>query len=181
MIIFDTETTGLVQANGTPVDKQPRMIEIAAIKVNPKMQETSRFETLIDPEIPIPAFITKITGISDKDVKGKPKFIEVYPKLLDMFTCERAVVAHNLSFDLNILCFALGRLGLELKFPWPSVHICTMEQTAHLCKTKKSFKMLELYEHAFGEKLIQQHRAMPDVEALLKIVKWMHKEKLLVK
>ena len=59
-VVIDLETTGLDPT-------QDKIIEIGAIRfVNGEEKET--FETLINPERPIPDFITKLTGINDDHV-----------------------------------------------------------------------------------------------------------------
>ena len=62
-IVLDLETTGLDPAND-------KIIEIGAIRfVNGEEEET--FEEMINPQMLIPDFITKLTGITDDDVKDK--------------------------------------------------------------------------------------------------------------
>ena len=111
IIIFDTETTGLVGPKDLPINKQPQMIEFAGIKLNDELQEIDRLEFIVDPGVPIPKHITKITGIYDADVKGKGEFNEHYNKLCDFFLGTKEFVAHNLMFDHDILSFELMRLG----------------------------------------------------------------------
>jgi DNA polymerase III epsilon subunit-like protein len=64
-VVVDLETTGL----DPTVDK---IIEIGVVRYIDG-QEKETFETLVNPEIPIPDFITKLTGITDKDVSNSPK------------------------------------------------------------------------------------------------------------
>ena len=93
-IAFDFETTGL-----SPVDD--KIIEIAAIKFL-NGDPVDRFVKLINPERPIDPFITDITGISDKMVKGQPIESEILDDFLE-FLSDLPLVAHNISFDKSFL------------------------------------------------------------------------------
>lgn len=173
MIIFDTETTGLLEPIANNLKNQPHITEFYGVKIDDKTRERiGVFETLINPGIPIPAEITKITGIDDKLVKGAPKFPAVYPKLCEFFLGERIMCAHNLSYDRDMMRIELQRMGKEFAFPWPAKHICTVEQTEHWNGYR--LNLSKLHETVFGEGFDNAHRAGPDVEALTRIVieKW---------
>ena len=60
-VVFDLETTG---AKAPPC----RVTEIGAFRVS-NGRITEQFHTLVNPQIPIPAFITSLTGISDDMVR----------------------------------------------------------------------------------------------------------------
>jgi len=72
-VVVDLETTGLSPDEDT-------IIEIGAIKFVDGV-EVEVYETLINPSRPIPDFITRLTGISDEDVKDAPTIDEAFPKL----------------------------------------------------------------------------------------------------
>ena len=74
-IVVDVETTGLSAYND-------RITEIGIVHVlNGKM--VSKFETLVNPGVYIPKFITELTDISNDMVFNKPSFREVYPKFIE--------------------------------------------------------------------------------------------------
>lgn len=174
MIVFDTETTGLVMADGTPLDRQPKIIEIACIKVDKNWKEIDRFERLVNPQAPLPDIIVEITGLTDQDLEEQPPFAGIFDDLCDFFLGETRMLAHNVKFDRDLLRFDLMRIGKLHNFPWPKTHVCTV-QAAKPLGIKKSLG--NLYKHAFSEDFPDAHRAMPDVEALLRLAKWMDKEK----
>jgi DNA polymerase III epsilon subunit-like protein len=171
-VIWDTETTGLLEAS-RQAEKQPSIIEIFCLKINDDtLEEIDTFSTLVNPKKPITAKITEITGIADKDVDTAPPFVRVYPKLVEFFMGERTMVAHNLTFDRDILYWELVRMGKERAFPWPYNQICTVEKTMNIKGHR--LKLSHLYEHCFGEQFEDAHRAEADVRALYRIYKHLH-------
>ena len=65
ILFFDTETTGLVKPDGTGLDLQPRIIELACMRTDLSGKTQASFRTLIDPERRIPIEATRINGISN--------------------------------------------------------------------------------------------------------------------
>lgn len=177
MIIFDTETTGLVKPDGTPLDQQPEIIEFAAVRVNQDLEIVDSIEFYCKPDIlPLPSIITKITGITTDQVANEKPFIAYYKQLCEFFVGTKELVAHNCKFDVSLLKFALERIDKVCQFPWPPKHTCTVEATYHI--KNRRLKLTQLYQHAFGKELPQKHRAMSDVTDLLEVVKWLREQKL---
>ncbi|PIP91022.1 MAG: hypothetical protein COW01_08780 [Bdellovibrionales bacterium CG12_big_fil_rev_8_21_14_0_65_38_15] len=156
IVAIDLETTGISPL----VDK---IIEIAAIKFTP--QGVSSFETLINPEIDIPAFTTDIHGITDAMVKDQPVICEVLPQFAD-FIGDLPLVAHNAKFDLGFLVFDYH----QLKMPLPrSQVVCSC------LAARKSLRQVE--NHKLGTlcrelniPLINHHRASDDAWASLSVL-----------
>lgn len=97
-VVIDLETTGL-----DPTEN--KIIEIGAIRyVNGEEKET--LETLINPEVPIPDFITKLTGISDEDVKSSPK-IEDFFNSVTSFVGNSPIIGHQINFDAAFIEYHL--------------------------------------------------------------------------
>lgn len=176
-IVFDTETTGLVKNAAKPVDHQPYMIEMGAIKVDENWNEIARLNFLVKAPIKIPKFITEINGIDDallRKEKALP-FSGNFETAVEFFKGADRMIAHNLPFDRNILLFELKRIGMEHHFPWPMVHTCTAENSKSLFKGKYT-KLQKIYEHAYGKDPQQTHRAVGDCEILLDVCKWLDKQ-----
>lgn len=170
MIIWDTETTGLVQPEGAGLDKQPRIIEFAAVILNDKTyKQEMEMSILIDPLMPLSAEITKITGLTDKDLRGAPSFIEALPEIEGAFLGQRRMIAHNLQFDLSMLKNELKLIGREFAFPYPPEQVCSVQETEHLLG--KRLRLVELYKMTIGGEYAQTHRALDDVKALAEIVR----------
>ena len=173
-IFFDTETTGLPKPDAAPLRDQPQIIEFAGIRTDDDFNEVARFEFLCNPGCPLPEEIVKITGITDADLADKLPFVTHLPALSEFFLGTRSMVAHNLAFDKSLLKFELLRLGKELAFPWPPNQICTVEASYGI--KNRRLRLYELHEMACGERHKDAHRAMADVEALLRVARWLRQE-----
>ncbi len=171
IIIFDTETTGLLLPEPADIKKQPYIIEFYGCKINENFDFLEEFETLIKPPIPISQEITKITKIEDKHVAGKPVFPLIFKDLAKFFTGVDILVAHNLAFDLGMLNNELRRLDKVNRFPWPRHQICTVEKSNHI----KGYRLnlTRLHNLAFGKGFANAHRAKDDVFALVRCFHWL--------
>lgn len=167
IIIFDTETTGLLLPSTAPIEKQPRIIELGIITVE-HGQMTHMKNWLFDPGCEISAEITKITGITNDDLKGKPKFRECLVEIEHYFSGSDLGFCHNAPFDTGMLKTELALLQ-HAGFPWPKNMVCTAQEYAAVLGYRPSLK--QLYELAMGKKLEQTHRAMDDAYAVYEILK----------
>jgi DNA polymerase-3 subunit epsilon len=103
-VLFDTETTGLEPLTGD------RVIEIAAIELVNDLPTGNQFYALLDPERDIPMESTRVHGITNAHVEGKPKFGDVADKMLAFFG-DAPLVAHNAAFDFGFIDNELLRIG----------------------------------------------------------------------
>lgn len=175
MIFFDTETTGLINPKASELDVQPEIIEFAAIKTDDNLKEVSRLEFLCRPELcgtEIPIGASKTNGIYWNHVEGKKPFSHHFRELSDFFRGEEKLIAHNASYDVGMLTLEIRRLGMEARFPWPTIHHCTF-QMAEEIGGLGSKSLSNLYEHFFQEKLPNAHRAIGDVLGMMKVYKKM--------
>ena len=171
MIVFDTETTGLLKPNVTELWLQPFITEIYLCKLDKNFIVVDEYETFLKPLVPIPEEITKITGITNEMVSGAPSFIEIYPDLCEFFNGEQTVFAHNCTFDIGMLKIELSRHNLETKFPWPVDQRCTVELSFPI--KNKRLSLEKLYKLATGKKLVDAHRAKNDVLPLVECIEWL--------
>ena len=175
MIVFDLETTGLPKAEGSDLDLQPRIIEFGAIKVTDgTFEEMERIEFMCNPGHSLDPKITKITGITDEDLKDKKPFIAHFEELSRWFLGQRSLAAHNLSFDRKILRYELERIDKVTKFPCPFNHICTVEIGQGVWG--KMRKLGDIHLEVTGNEIKNAHRSLADVEATIEILKWYKKE-----
>ncbi|MBB93300.1 MAG: exonuclease [Rhodobacteraceae bacterium] len=110
-VVFDTETTGLSPRDGD------RIVQIAGIRiVNGKVRGAEVFDTLVDPERPIPAASTLVHGITEDMVTGADTITTAGQRFHDF--CEGAVlVAHNAPFDMAFLKAQEPRIGRAFDHP----------------------------------------------------------------
>ncbi|CDC47719.1 dNA polymerase III polC-type [Clostridium sp. CAG:58] len=103
-VVFDIETTGF-----SPVKN--KIIEIGAVRVENGVI-TDRMDEFVDPEVPIPFEIERLTGINDAMVMGAETIGPVLGRFLEF--CRGAVlVAHNASFDVGFISHNASVLGYE--------------------------------------------------------------------
>lgn len=93
-VAVDVETTGL-----SPIKNE--LIEISAIKYK-QTQKLEVFSSLIKPKMPIPYYITQITGITNEMVQKAPNVEEIMEHMIE-FIGDLPIVAHNAAFDFGFL------------------------------------------------------------------------------
>jgi ATP-dependent DNA helicase DinG len=146
-IALDLETTGLDPTRDA-------IIEVGAVKFLDGAPVDS-FSTLVNPGRPIPYDITLITGITDRDVIGKPTFDQVAGQLM-RFAGSLAVVGHNVGFDLGFVRtqgLLTANSGLD-----------TWELASILLPGRPSYSLGALAAH-FHLPHASQHRAPDDALA----------------
>lgn len=160
MLIFDTETTGFLLP-GQPLANQPHIIEIGMIKTDGQLNELARFQRLLCPGKMLEPIITEITGITDADLEGCPRFARVVADLADFCRGEKECVAHNVEFDRSMLVNELLRIDWQWRFPFPSFWIDTVPLSGG--------KKLDVWsKEILGDSYTPQtHRALGDCERLL--------------
>ncbi len=151
-VIFDVETTGL------RTDKV-RLTEIGAVKYVDGV-EKARFQTFVNPECPIPTKITQLTGIDNRMVANAPKEAEAVRKFFE-FCGDGVLVAHNATFDTNVLKHTCRRNGIEYNYS----HIDTLILAQSLVEGIKNYKLDSLQKH-FKLPSFDHHRADEDAGAL---------------
>ena len=160
-ICVDCETTGL-----DPVGD--RLIEIAVVLFTFN-EILDSYETLIDPEKPIPEYTTGIHHITDEMVEGKPKGSEVMRKVLKMVD-KHIIVGHGIQLDIAFIAEECKRTAIP----------CTITENPFL----DTLRMARLYGESpinSLERLRQHfniaeegaHRAMSDVIVNIEVFKYL--------
>ncbi len=160
--IIDVETTGGSSRNN-------RIIEIGAIRIQ-NGEEVDRFHSLLNPETPIPSFITKLTGISDKTVSKAPVFEELKDELVEFFR-DSIFVAHNVYFDYGFIRDEFRRVGYGF----------TLDT---LCSVRLSRALFPQYRHHNLDEIIKRfsfscenrHRALDDALVVWEFMQKVHAE-----
>ena len=110
IVIFDTETTGLLQPINSELSMQPKIIEFYGVRLNEEFAIQSEVNELIDPGEPISQEITNITKITDGMVKGKQDFHGLHKDIANLFDGADLSVAHNHAFDSGMLDVEFKRI-----------------------------------------------------------------------
>lgn len=152
-VVFDLETTG---SKAGP----SRVTEIGAYRVRNGLV-TEKFETLVNPQMPIPPFIVRLTGISDDMVARAPKFEDVAHDFLE-FIGDSILVAHNSGFDMHFLNHEIGRVYPDYRVGNPC--LCTVKLSRKLLPELPSHRLKVLAEH-YELDLTNHHRAAADAHA----------------
>lgn len=156
--IIDIETTG---------GRQPDRITEIAIIIHDGSKIIEEYSTLINPEVPIPYFITRLTGISNEMVADAPKFYEVAKRIIEL-TSGKIIVAHNSSFDYNFIRNEYKGLGYDFK----RKHICTVKLSRKLVPGHRSYSLGNICEE-LGIVINDRHRAMGDALATAKLFEYL--------
>jgi len=101
-VVFDLETTGLSPSND-------EIIQIAAVRIQAgKVNARDQFFSYVKPRRKIDPFITSLTGITNRHVKGAPRPLEIL-KRFSAFCGDSLLIAHNgHAFDVPFLRSACG-------------------------------------------------------------------------
>jgi DNA polymerase-3 subunit epsilon len=151
--VVDVETTGTRASMGD------RITEIAIAHVE-RGEITDVFTQLVNPERPIPPYITALTQISQEMVRDQPLFRDIAGEVRRRL--QGAVfVAHNAAFDWRFVAAELRRVaGYELVGP----SLCTVRLAKALVPDLPR-RSLDHVTRYFGIEIQARHRAAGDAVA----------------
>lgn len=178
-LTFDTETTGLISNRIIKIDRQAEVIEFYASRIDLSTGKVNKiYNTLIRPtHFPMNDYVLKTTHtkITNEMLKDAPTFKEVSNDILNVIENSPMIVAHNLSFDMEIIDIEFERLNQKVK--WPMRRVCTVEATMYL----KGFRLslTKLHSLLFNEEFENAHRAESDVLALSRCAVELYKRDLI--
>ena len=154
-VCFDLETTGFSAS-------KDRITEIGAVKIE-KGVITDTFSTFVNPERPIPAKITELTGITDAMVSDAPSDTDAVADFLE-FVGDAVVVAHNAPFDTSFIRQVCSKMNREYTLTSiDTVAICrSILKDIKNCKLDTVAKFLRLPD-------FNHHRACDDANILAHI------------
>ncbi|MCY3879690.1 MAG: DUF294 nucleotidyltransferase-like domain-containing protein [Rhodobacteraceae bacterium] len=159
-VTFDVETTGLNTA-------QARVVEIAGMRIHPSIRD--RFETLVDPELPIPARATEIHGISDRDVHSAPGFATAMGRFVK-WAGPALFLGYGSDFDLAVLRSEHQRRDML----WTPPRVLDLSRLVPLLPLSGGSVSLEAVAESLGIRVEGRHRALADAklttELFLKLV-----------
>lgn len=156
--VVDVETTGTSPGRGD------RVLEIAVVVLADGKIDVA-IDTLVNPERPIPRFVSRLTRITDEMVRGVPTFDGVADDVLGSLA-GRVFVAHNMRFDWAFLSREVRRTR-DLALDGP--RICTVQLARRLVPQLRSRNLDSLATY-FGVEIAARHRAGGDAVATARIL-----------
>ncbi len=149
--IIDIETTG----NGI---KGNRITEIAIFR-HDGQHIVDEFTSLVNPQCPIPYFITGLTGIDDQMVANAPLFSEIADTVLEL-TRDSIFVAHAVNFDYGVIKEEFRQFGID----FIRKKLCTVRLSRKLIPGLQSYSLGKLCT-AVNIPISDRHRARGDAHA----------------
>ena len=162
-IVLDTETTGLEVKNGH------RIIEIGCVCLDGRQLSEDTFHCYINPQRNIDKSAYEVHGISNKQLKDKPKFADIAQQLIDFLKGSELII-HNVSFDIGFLNYELDKAGFKESIS----DICpTIHDSLELARKRSSGGGNSLDElcryYGFDLSSRQKHGALIDAQLLAKV------------
>ncbi len=159
ILIADTETTG--------TGKGAKMVEVAWIEVDEGLSVVEEFQSLIDPEMPIPADASGVHNIGDADVGEEPTAEELFDFVLkDQDFSEVLLICHNVAFDQRFLS---PFMGINKK-------LCTLRAAKKYIPESPNHKLSTLVWYCDLPKEHRvSHRALSDTEDVLHLLRHLMK------
>lgn len=152
LVFVDLETSGANFAND-------RIIEVGLVEVD--SEGAREWSALVNPEAPVSAFITGLTGIDDAMVSTAPTFAQLAPSLLERLR-GRLLIAHNARFDYGFLRCEFKRLGIEFRAPT----LCTVKLSRKLFPQHHRHNLDSLVTRHGLAVAGSRHRALADARLL---------------
>jgi DNA polymerase-3 subunit alpha len=190
ILVFDTETTGLIQNKNGPLSEYPYITQFSFMVYDAEKENIrSSFNAYI--KIPssviIPEIVTKLTGINNEkcEKEGIPitEALGIFYHAVNLCDC---VIGHNIEFDIQMVNAEIIRNSKNLtlfpdiidlfdknKIANKGIQIdCTMRMSIEMCnlfrtteknhKYKKFPKLSETYFHLFNEHPENLHNSIID-------------------
>jgi DNA polymerase-3 subunit epsilon len=152
IVFVDVETTGLSAQDG-------HILEIGAVRVE-NNKVVAEMKQLLDPGVDVPWYITKLTSITNDEIKGKPQFREVSDEFEHIM--EGALfAAHNVDFDYGFFKSEFKRLGQTLAYD----RFCTAKLSRRLYPQARRHNLDSIIKRG-GYEVTNRHRAYDDAYVL---------------
>ena len=164
LTVVDVETTG-IYAN------RSRVIELSVLHATLADGILEQQTTLLNSGVPIPADITRFTGISQDMVDSAPPTAEVLHTYLSKLQ-QGILTAHNLEFDYSFLQAEYQRLDSTFDRT-EDEQFCTVQLARLMLPELRSRSLPNLVKH-FQFSVGASHRAAADTQAC-----WLLAERLL--
>jgi len=155
LTVIDVETTG-------PKPPTSRVIEIGLLQGSLTEGMTYEESFLVNPQVRVPAQITRLTGITTAMVETGVLSHELWPELISPLS-QGVLTGHNLAFDYGFLQSEYRRLNQGFSRP-EAQRFCTVILSRLLLADLPSRSLPRLVQH-FDFNVGQSHRALADAKA----------------
>lgn len=117
------------------------------------------------PDLYFDPFNVEIHGITEDDVRDKPKFKNLWPEILKWFVGNK-LIAHNASFDMSVLRHTLDRY----KIPYPTIDYgCTRVMARAAWPDLLSYSLSYLADYLSID--FEHHDPEEDVRACVEVAR----------
>ncbi len=169
LIVFDLETNGASEE--APNDH--RIVEIGAVRLDADLRIVDEFSMLVDGRPVLPA-VVKIHGITDQDLEGKPKFVEMHSEF-DAWCGKRQEYvfgAWGAYFDIPVLRAEYTRAGRKYPHRGESFDVKAAVWWDLLSKGKPAKRLgLEQAAGLYGIPFFgKQHKAVDDARMTVRVL-----------
>lgn len=148
-VAIDIETTGL--------GRSARIIELGAVRIR-RGRKVASYSQLVNPQIPIPAKVTQITGITDRDVRHQPTIDKALPRFY-AFCGKDTWIGHNIHrFDIPIIKHEAERVGAGI----PDISFYDTLEISQVYLPQLDHHRLKDLIRYFGIAKTERHRAADD-------------------
>jgi DNA polymerase-3 subunit alpha (Gram-positive type) len=168
---LDTYVALDIEATGISPNKS-RIIEIGAIKIKDG-KEVGRFESLVNPCVPISEEIENLTGITKEMVKGAREAKEVLKEFIE-FCEDYPWLGHSINSDFGYIKAELMKYDMVpkgfMKYGYDTLALSRM-----LLPNLEKKTLAAMCEY-YGINNKSEHRAMADVEATVELFEKLKKD-----
>jgi DNA polymerase-3 subunit epsilon len=159
IVMLDFETTGLSPESGD------RITEVAALRIAGG-EIVDRYVSLVNCGVRVPAFITSLTGITQRMVDTAPPVEDVVPELIEFIGAD-TLAAHNASFDEKFLKAEGARLGYDCRH---GGLVCSVKLSRRVLPGLASYRLGELARVLGIAFSGTAHRAEADAEVAARLL-----------
>lgn len=177
ILFFDTETTGLpknYKLHYTETDNWPRLVQLAYILCDSNGKIIDKGSWIVKPiDFIIPSEASNIHRITNEKAQMEGLSINIIlNNFKSILNQSDILVAHNISYDVNIIGAELTRLNIKSNLD-SIKKICTMEKSTNFCAIEGHYgykwpKLSELFIKLFNTNFEEAHDAEVDIEATYK-------------
>jgi DNA polymerase-3 subunit epsilon len=172
-LVFDTETTGMVEWKLPHTDpSQPKLVQLGCLLFDAEHNEINALKTLVVPLAPIHEKAFEAHGISFETAEtfgvSNENVMEMFCDFVDIAD---AVVCHNTAFDVKVMKHAAYNAKIQTDIFAGKAIRCTKEATTKILRLPSPFKkngykwpsLQECAQYFFKEDVVGAHDAMVDV------------------